>query len=222
MKFAKLLTINYWKTIFFNFHYFPFMIAIRMPIFVYWRSNLYRMKGKVIIDAPIKTGMIHLGPHGLGTQDVLYSRTIWNLSGILIFKGKAEIGRGSKISVGENSTLTLGDNFLITGDTEIICDNSISFGNDCLLSWDVLIMDTDFHQICDKNGCKQNCPRPIVIGNHVWIGCRNVILKGVTIADNNVISANSTITRNFLEENCIIGGHGRNIEVIKKDIEWKR
>lgn len=213
--------VNLWKTLFFNFHYFPFKIAIRFPIFIYWRSELYKMKGKVILDAPVKTGMVKLGPHGLGTQDVLFSRTMWEVAGTLIIRGKASIGRGCKISIGKDATLTLGDNFLVTGKTEIICQREIAFGNDCLLSWDILIMDTDFHHVLNERGEKINTPKPIRIGNHVWIGCRNTILKGVSIADNNIISANSTITRSFMDENCVIGGNGKGIVIIKRGVNWE-
>jgi hypothetical protein len=59
--------VNIWKTVYFNFHYFPFKTAIRMPVFIYWRSELYKMQGKIEIDGPITTGMMKFGSHGLGT-----------------------------------------------------------------------------------------------------------------------------------------------------------
>ena len=213
--------VNLWKTVYFNFHYFPLKTAIRLPIFIYWRSELYKMEGKIVIETPVKTGMIRFGGHGLGTQDLLYSRTMWEVMGTVLFKGNASIGRGSKISVGENAMLTLGEDFQITGNSEIICQKKITFGSQCLLSWDILLMDTDFHYIFDDKENFINSPRPITIGNHVWIGCRNTILKGVSIADDVIISANSTITRNVEETNCIIGGHGKSVEIIKRNINWK-
>lgn len=82
-------------------------------------------------------------------------------------------------------------------------------------------MDTDFHKIMNREGEIINTPKSISIGNHVWIGCRNTILKGVTIGNDNVISADSTITRSISEERCIIAGHGKDMKIIKKDIEWE-
>lgn len=76
-----------------------------MPIFIYWRSELYKMKGRIVIDAPVSTGMVKFGSHGLGTQDLLYSRTMWEVSGTLCIKGKASLGRGSKISIPEGRVL---------------------------------------------------------------------------------------------------------------------
>lgn len=212
--------VNFLKTLYFNFHYFPFKTAIRMPFIIYWRSILFKTKGQIVIDAPIETGMVRFGAYGLGTQDFLYSRTMWEVFGTLVIKGKTNIGRGSKISVEHGATLVLGRNFTITGNSEIICQKEITFGCDCLLSWDILIMDSDLHQITNESGEKINTPKPIAIGNHVWIGCRNTILKGVIVADNTIISANSTITRNITEPNCAIGGHGKSIEILKKGINW--
>ena len=82
-------------------------------------------------------------------------------------------------------------------------------------------MDTDFHHILNSEEQIINFPKPIIIGNHVWIGCRNTILKGVSIADNIIISANSTITRSITDSNNIIGGHGKSVDIIKSGVNWK-
>ena len=108
---------------------------------------------------------------------------------------------------------------MITGRTSIICSKEISFGDSCLLSWDILIMDTDFHSIIDKGGKMLNPNKSIIIGNNVWIGCRNTILKGVTIADNVVISAGSKITKNIDEPNVIVGGTDSQ-KILKRESLW--
>ncbi len=69
---------------------------------------------------------------------------IGRINGIINFNGRRNIGHGSKISVGKDGILTFGQNFNITAESSIVCYNNISFGNNCLLSWDILIMDTDF------------------------------------------------------------------------------
>ena len=224
IKILRVKGINVIKTYYFNFHYFPWYTAIKLPVFVYKRTDLYQMRGRIVIDAPIQTGMLKIGPHCLGTQDVLFSRTMWQVAGNLIIKGNASFGRGCKISIGQQAQLTIGENFTITGKSEIICQKNITFGDNCLLSWDILIMDTDFHHIFDLSIVDSeqiNLPKPIIIGNHVWIGCRTIILKGVSIGNENVIAAGSTITRSIETENCIIGGNGKHVEIIKKEISWR-
>ena len=99
--------------------------------------------------------------------------------------------------------------------SKIYCKEKIEIGDNTYIGEEVIIRDTDEHFLSNNN------TKPIKIGNHVWIGCRNTILKGVRIADNNIISANSTITRSVTEENCVIGGHGQNTGIIKRGIKWK-
>ena len=125
-----------------------------------------------------------------------------------------------KISVKEHASLFLGNNIWVTGgNTTIICNKNIMINDDCLLSWDILLMDTDFHKILNSDNTIINKEKPIHIGKPVWIGCRTTILKGVSIANNNVIAANSTITKSISTENCIIG---RNTEMLKTGIQWKK
>ena len=100
------------------------------------------------------------------------------------------------------------------------CFKRITIGRDCLISWDVLIMDTDFHHIEDINGKTLNDPKPVVIGDHVWCGCRCTILKGTTISSDTIIAAGSLVTHDIEDSNCIIGGYGGNMAVIKNDVIW--
>jgi len=218
--FSVIKKVNLWKTLYFNFRYLPFTKAIHLPVYIYWRSDLSKMRGKLIIDAPVTAGMIKFGVHSLGHQDSFFNRTKWDVRGTVVFKGEARIGRGSKICVGKGATLTLGDGFDLTGASEIICQKEITFGSQCLLSWDILIMDTDFHHVLNAEDQIINSPKPITIGNHVWIGCRNTILKGVSVADDTIISANSTITRSITEPHCAVAGHGRHLDILKSPVTW--
>lgn len=213
--------VDWVKTLYFNLKYFPLKVAVRLPFLIYHRTDLYKMHGKIIFKTTPQLGLVKIGPHGLGTQDIKYSRTMWEVSGTLIVNGKASIGRGSRISIGKNAVLELGNNFVITGRSSIISQKEVTFGNDCLLSWDILIMDTDFHRIMNENDEIVNHPRPIHIGNHVWIGCRNTILKGVNIADNVIVSANSTITKDIVENNCAVGGLGKDAIILKRNLNWE-
>ncbi len=61
------------------------------------------------------------------------------------------------------------------------------------MSWDVQVLDTDFHTIV-RDGSPQASVAPVRIGDHVWIGTRAVVLKGVTIGDGAVIAAGAVVT----------------------------
>jgi len=212
-----LLRLNF-KTIYFNLKYLPFRQAVKLPILISNKVYLRVMSGKLIIDSPIRTGLIQFGYGNVGIFDKKKSRSIWEVSGTVIFKGKCNIGHGSKISVGSSGKLILGENFVITAETSIVAFTEIRFGNNCLLSWDILVMDTDFHKLKDEFGNIINKPRPIIIGDRIWIGCRCLILKGSIIPNNCVIGADSIVSRELENENCLYVGSP--CKMVKENISW--
>src|SRR5574344_146817 len=211
------------KTIYLNFHCLEISKAMKFPIYVYKYAKLTKVgcKGTIEIRGKIYRGMIKFAPLCLGNLDHKHSsRAVWEQKGRIIFDGSAKIGTGCSLSVDDGGVLEFGNNFSITGNTDIVCQKNIKFGDDCLLSWDVLIMDYDAHHIMDENGDIINEPAPIIIGNHVWVGCRSTILKGCIIADNTVVAACSVITKKFEIERTIIGGSGKSQAILKQNIEW--
>ena len=206
------------KTLRFNFHYFPFKTAIKSPVMVSRRVYLRELHGKVLIPENAETAGIKIGFGDVGHYDRKRSRTIWQLSGEVDFKGKAAIGHGSKISV--RGKLELGDKFNITAESTIVCAKEIRFGNDCLVSWDVLVMDSDEHPVYNKDGERINEDRPIVVGNHVWIGCKCMLLKGAELPDNTILAAGTALRSAFHGEEQIIGGNPP--AILKRDVIWKQ
>ena len=79
-------------------------------------------------------------------------------------------------------------------------------------------MDTDFHKIFDQAGKIINSPEPIIIGHKVWIGCRNVILKGSKISDGTILGANSFLSKDISNRSGIFAGNP--IRFIKGEITW--
>lgn len=217
LKFLKFFSF---KSIYFNFKYLPLRQAIKLPVLISGKVYLRKTYGKIFIDAPIKTGLIQIGFGDTGIFDDKRSRTIWEVSGTVIFKGRCFIGHGSKVTVGENGILTFGDNFSMTAESSIIAFKEVTFGNDCLLSWEILIMDTDFHKLKNKNANIINDPYPILIGNKVWIGCRCTILKGAVIPDNCVLAANSLLSKSLNLENTLYAGVP--CKAIRENIEWEK
>ena len=208
------------KTILINFKYLPLHQAIRLPIIVSWYCKLCSLHGSINIESDsVKPGMILLGFGAYGLIDHKNNRCLFSNTsgGVLQFKGTARFGPGFKIA--NNGNLIIGDNFSMTGNSTIICNEMISFGSDCLVSWEDLIMDNDFHDIIIDLKAKKKT-NPISIGNHVWIGCRSTILKGSSIGDNSVIAACTIVNKGFSEENLLIGGGTSS--AIRRGINWKK
>lgn len=208
------------KSIYINFRYLPINQAIKLPILVSWYCNLLECSGELKIDtSKIRTGMILLGIGNVGIFDKKSSRSILELSekSKITFNGKARLGNGFKIS--SNGNIIFGENFILTAESTIYCSREIIFGDNVLVSWETLIMDSDVHKLY-KDGEQKDNNASIKIGNHVWIGCRCTLLKGINILDNNVIAANSLINKSFLEKNVIIAGQPG--KIVSKKIDWER
>ena len=205
------------KTLRFNLHYFPLKTALKLPVVVSHRTYLRELHGKVELPEKVERAMVKIGFGDVGHYDRKRSRGIWQVSGTVSFGGKASIGHGSKISVRGN--LCLGDGFNMTAESTIVCAKEIRFGNDCLLSWDILVMDTDEHPLFNKDNERINPDKAIQVGNHVWIGCKCVLLKGAEVPNNTVVAAGTLLTSSFTGEHQVIGGNPPT--ALKHDIRWE-
>ncbi len=100
-------------------------------------------------------------------------------------------------------------------------NSSISIGEDCLLSSNIVFRANDGHAIYDiKTHEILNHPKRIVIGAHVWIGEDVKVLKGTIIAENTVVATGSVVSKKFEEAFIAIGGNPA--KVIKNNINWDR
>jgi acetyltransferase-like isoleucine patch superfamily enzyme len=97
---------------------------------------------------------------------------------------------GVRLECWPGAHLRIGTGTYLNRNTEVIAGQEVSIGRDCMIAWDVVIMDTDQHGI----GGAPPVARPVRIGDRVWIGCRAIILKGVTIGDGAVIGAGAIVT----------------------------
>lgn len=134
-------------------------------------------------------------------------------NGQIVIDGNASIFYGGDVIVFENGKLTIGNSF-INSDCKIRCHKSIEIGDDCAISHDLTIMDSDAHAL---NGEVHS--GDVVIGNHVWIGTHVTILNSVTVGDGAVIAAGSVVTKNV--EPCSLVA-GVPAKVIKNNIEWSK
>lgn len=204
------------KSIYVNLRLLPFSQAIYLPIMVSRKTKLQSLSGKVTL-AIIKTGIIRIGFGGTDMLDYRYDRPILKITGHLHFEGKTKIGIGAKILV--DGFCSIGNNCHVTGDVLLICSKKILIGDDVMIAWRSIIMDTDQHQILDKNNQCINENKAIHIGNNVWIGAQSFILKGASIPQGCIIGANSTITKSFETTHSIIVGSPA--KIIKTEVQWK-
>lgn len=213
-KLKKLLEIGIINTIRMNLYYFGVGGVLKPVILASKHVKIQCLKGNVIAH-DMSRGAIQLGFGYVGTVDKKYRRTLWENSGTIEFFGKSNLGLGTKITC--SGKLSIGKRVSINANSDIICRKEISIGNDSLMSWECLLMDSDFHSIYEIDSKNRiNPDKPIRIGDRVWIGCRSTILKGCEIPDDSIIAACSTVTKSFTEGHAVYG----NDMVLKRNIEW--
>ena len=204
--FLKRLWKNKWilrscfSTIYFNFHYLPFNQAIKLPILLY-KPTFGRLAGNVLIDSEIARGGVRMGMVKLGFNSVsLYPNSgivFDNAGGSVVFRGSCIIGNNSAISVGNNGYLIFGDRFIATTTLKVVCYNKIVFGEEVLVGWNNLFMDTDFHRLTKVNGGYTKGIGEIFIGNNNWIanGCK--FMKNSKTPNYSVFSSSMVVKKDL-------------------------
>jgi acetyltransferase-like isoleucine patch superfamily enzyme/coenzyme F420-reducing hydrogenase beta subunit len=157
------------------------------------------------------------GSLSIGSKQVVSShietRLLLEANAKMTVNGNYGICAGSYVRVIENGELILNTGFINEG-VQITCASKISIGEGCAIARDVVIRDFDAHTIDDPD---YKIARPIEIGNHVWIGNRAIILKGVKIGDGAIIAAGSVVTKN-IPAKTIVGGVPA--KVIRENVQW--
>ena len=192
-----------------------------------FKTILYKLQGKNIVvgyNTHIKIenkSVIETGGGILSLNHTQYPINYYKKSLLYLFRnskfkieGFVKILSGFKIDIRENAILSIGENTLINMDCSIYCFKNIEIGSDCLFGPGVIIRDCDGHTINGRCDAK-----PVVIGNHVWLGENSMILKGVSIGDGSVVAAGSVVTKN-VPENTIVAGNPA--KVIKSNVVWER
>ena len=107
---------------------------------------------------------------------------------------------------GIDSKVVIGNNCRLNG-AYIHAEKSITIGNNCVAASGVHIMDSNAHMVYSLDRTiGRDEPEEITIGDNVWIGLNSIILKGVVIGNNCVISAGSVVKGKF-PNNVIIAGN---------------
>lgn len=111
----------------------------------------------------------------------------------------------------KDANIYIGNNCGFSG-TSINCFKSIIIGDNVKCGANTNIMDSDFH----LDDARTHPPRPIRIGNNVWLGTNVTVMKGVTIGENTIIGANSIVTHDIPPSVIAAGNPCKVIKNIKQ------
>lgn len=135
-------------------------------------------------------------------------------------RGKVFVNKFGAIKVGKNlsivghpwavqitstkgANLTIGNNVYVNAGVGIAANKEIVIGDNVKIGPRTSIFDSNYHRMDSTD--KGELTKRITIGNNVWIGADCTILPGVTIGDNSVIAAKSTVNKN-VPNNVLAGG----------------
>lgn len=123
-------------------------------------------------------------------------------------------GNGAALFIGSGATSN-GARIMIQGH-----GTGIAIGDDCMFANDIEISASDCHAIIDlKTQAVVNPPRNTIIGPHVWIGARTIVLKGRTIGYGSIISAGALVTSD-VPPMSLTGGFPN--KILRSEVTWSR
>ncbi|HVS27087.1 MAG TPA: acyltransferase [Burkholderiales bacterium] len=136
---------------------------------------------------------------------------------------------GCVVCENETSQIYIGDNVCIGGSTVVDCAGSITIEDDVLISYHVVISDTDGHstklsvrrkdlQDFRKGNVDWSVIpiRGVTIRRGAWIGARSIILKGVTVGEGAIVGAGSVVTHDVPAWHVVAGNPARVIRKIEE------
>lgn len=144
------------------------------------------------------------------------------------FQGSGNILRvGKNVSIGSlyirfgnDGVCSIGDNTEIIGAVFHVAYAEMRIGEDCLFSTQVVLRTHDAHHIFDMATHERlNCAKDIVVGNHVWIAYRAILLGGAKIGAGSVVGANAVTSSQFEDHKVIAGAPAK---VIRENICWSK
>lgn len=178
-----------------------------------WTSQIVLGKGgRIIIGRRLSLGLIRTRHGEIGRIGKEPASVQIAENGLLTVSGTAHLGPGVRVLVGRKASVTIGDKTFVSARSLIVAESSVRIGAECAISWDVQIMDTDFHQLHGRPSVRE-----VVVGDHVWIGSGVHILKGVSIGEGSVVAAGSVVTKNVPPRSLAAGNPAT---VVRQDVHW--
>lgn len=173
--------------------------------------------------------LLHLN---LRIHGVIYGDKLRGNKCLIKNKGRIELGNnvwldsypdGQLYKMGlftylDSALIKIGNNGWLSG-AMIHSRNKIIIGDNCMISYGVIIMDNNSHNpsinpVIRRTG--KITDSPVIIGNNVWIGMRSIILKGVHIGDNSIIAAGSVVITDVPSNQLFGGNPAKFIKILDK------
>lgn len=164
-------------------------------------------------DKDFEIGINKLKGSRSETHVRMNDKAVWNMhhGGALFYNTVVEVKANALLDTGF---------FTANGGSVIIVAKKVVLGEDVMLGRNIIIYDSDFHQLQNDCGIPINDAKEVVIENHVWLTSNVTVLKGVRIGQDSLITAQTVVNKN-MPEHAIIAGRA-NGTCIRDEVNWKR
>jgi len=136
------------------------------------------------------------------------------------------IGKNAWVHTVQDGAISVGDNTMIGRRITISASNKVKIGKDCLISYDVSILDHDHDY---KNitisplRAKLTHGTGVEISERCFMGAHSFILKNVSLGKHCIVGANSVVTKSFPAYSVIAGNPAKLIHCLKgKELKKKQ
>jgi acetyltransferase-like isoleucine patch superfamily enzyme len=180
-----------------NFKLLPFKQAIKFPVLVKGKLKIDSLKGRLLFNCPVSTGLLLIG----GDQDNMPIATVSSriyIAGTLILNGKVLLCHSSNLVVWVNGRMELGNNVRISTGCVIKSTNDVKIDDHTVFTSGCFLMDSNVHCVKDIiTGVIKKISDPIVIGKSCWIGMNSSIMAGTVLPDYCITGRYTLLNKNY-------------------------
>ncbi len=207
-KTALYASVNWPKTLYFNFRMFPFSTAVVLPVVFFGRVKFHQLTGKIVINGPVSRGLMGFGQK-FEKQKRSKGTAEFSLEGKLILNGPVHMAKDVFFHVGPGAVCEFGYMSALGSDVKLICSQQIKIGDWSGIGYESQVIDTNAHPMKNtQTGQRYPMSGPIIIGSHNAVSNRVSIMPFTQTPDFCVIASNTLCTKDYtsLGRNILIGG----------------
>jgi acetyltransferase-like isoleucine patch superfamily enzyme len=152
---------------------------------------------------------------------------VWGIWNVVVYGPNIHIGKnitmvganGFKTNLttvnfgGYEGHIKIGDNVLLMNGVRISSAKEIIIGDGCMLANFCYIMDSDWHDIYNRN-ISPGKSSSVILENNVWVGDSAIICKGVRIGENSIIGAGSVVREDVPPNAVAIGNPAKVVKYL--------
>ena len=152
---------------------------------------------------------------------------VWGIWNVVVYGPNIHIGKnitmvganGFKTNLttvnfgGYEGHIKIGDNVLVMNGVRISSAKEIIIGDGCMLANFCYIMDSDWHDIYNRN-ISPGKSSSVILENNVWVGDSAIICKGVRIGENSIIGAGSVVREDVPPNAVAIGNPAKVVKYL--------